>query len=70
MISFMLHLLGTSPTYSAVDSQHGSLLRLLLDHQQCVIEQEDLQIISIDDPFQEGDVCWLETPLNPTGEAR
>lgn len=27
-------------------------------------------LIDIDDPFQKGDLCWLETPLNPTGESR
>ncbi|KAG6335202.1 hypothetical protein ID866_3873 [Astraeus odoratus] len=27
-------------------------------------------VISLDDEFQEGDLCWLETPLNPTGESR
>ncbi|GBE79576.1 Uncharacterized trans-sulfuration enzyme [Sparassis crispa] len=31
---------------------------------------EGLPIIGIDDSFQPGDLCWLETPLNPTGEAR
>lgn len=30
----------------------------------------DVQVISIDDEFQPGDLCWLETPLNPTGESR
>ncbi|KAH9940579.1 cystathionine gamma-synthase [Amylocystis lapponica] len=30
----------------------------------------DMPVIGIDDEFQPGDVCWLETPLNPTGEAR
>ncbi|KAI0375737.1 cystathionine gamma-synthase [Pilatotrama ljubarskyi] len=30
----------------------------------------DLPIIDLDDDFQPGDLCWLETPLNPTGEAR
>ncbi|CCM04816.1 uncharacterized protein FIBRA_07009 [Fibroporia radiculosa] len=30
----------------------------------------DLPIIGIDDEFRPGDLCWLETPLNPTGEAR
>lgn len=30
----------------------------------------DFQIIDLDDEYQEGDLCWLETPLNPTGEAR
>ncbi|OSD04341.1 cystathionine gamma-synthase [Trametes coccinea BRFM310] len=32
--------------------------------------QTELPLISIDDDFQPGDLCWLETPLNPTGEAR
>ncbi|KAJ7068173.1 Cys/Met metabolism PLP-dependent enzyme-domain-containing protein [Mycena amicta] len=30
----------------------------------------DLKIINLDDEFQAGDLCWLETPLNPTGEAK
>ncbi|KAF8751116.1 Cystathionine gamma-synthase [Rhizoctonia solani] len=30
----------------------------------------DLELIDIDDEFRPGDVCWIETPLNPTGEAR
>lgn len=30
----------------------------------------NVEIIGIDDDFQTGDLCWLETPLNPTGEAR
>ncbi|PCH41264.1 cystathionine gamma-synthase [Wolfiporia cocos MD-104 SS10] len=30
----------------------------------------DLPLIGLDDEFQPGDLCWLETPLNPTGEAR
>jgi cystathionine beta-lyase/cystathionine gamma-synthase len=29
-----------------------------------------LQVIDIDDQFQEGDLCWLETPLNPIGVSR
>jgi cystathionine gamma-synthase len=28
------------------------------------------ELIDIDDEFAEGDLCWLETPLNPTGESR
>lgn len=28
-----------------------------------------VEIIGLDDEYQEGDVVWLETPLNPTGEA-
>ena len=30
----------------------------------------DVAVVGIDDAFEAGDVCWLETPLNPTGEAR
>ncbi|KAF7331798.1 hypothetical protein MKEN_00059800 [Mycena kentingensis (nom. inval.)] len=30
----------------------------------------NLQIIKLDDEFKPGDLCWLETPLNPTGECR
>lgn len=30
----------------------------------------ELDIIGIDDQFQPGDLCWLETPLNPTGVSR
>ena len=29
-----------------------------------------IEIIDIDDPYKEGDIVWLETPLNPTGESR
>ncbi|KAL5488002.1 hypothetical protein ACEPAI_6110 [Sanghuangporus weigelae] len=29
-----------------------------------------VKIINIDDDFEEGTLCWLETPLNPKGEAR
>jgi cystathionine gamma-synthase len=31
---------------------------------------ENTPIIHLDDEYQEGDLCWLETPLNPTGESR
>jgi len=34
------------------------------------IPGNNLQVIDIDDEFQEGDLCWLETPLNPTGVSR
>lgn len=33
-------------------------------------KEKDFEVIGIDDEFKEGDLCWLETPLNPTGEAR
>ncbi|KIY46637.1 cystathionine gamma-synthase [Fistulina hepatica ATCC 64428] len=29
-----------------------------------------VEAIDIDDEFKPGDLCWLETPMNPTGEAR
>ncbi|KAI0082589.1 cystathionine gamma-synthase [Panus rudis PR-1116 ss-1] len=29
-----------------------------------------IPIIDLDDEYQPGDICWLETPLNPTGESR
>jgi hypothetical protein len=28
------------------------------------------QIISLDDEYKSGDLAWVETPLNPTGEVR
>jgi len=31
---------------------------------------ENTTIIDLEDEYQEGDLCWLETPLNPTGESR
>ncbi|KAG8936037.1 hypothetical protein FRC02_004949 [Tulasnella sp. 418] len=31
---------------------------------------KDLVVIDLDDDYQPGDLCWVETPLNPTGEAR
>lgn len=30
----------------------------------------DTPIIDLDDEFHEGDLCWVESPLNPTGESR
>lgn len=34
------------------------------------IPGNNLQVIDIDDEFQKGDLCWLETPLNPIGVSR
>jgi len=28
------------------------------------------KVIDIDSEYRPGDLCWLETPLNPTGESR
>jgi cystathionine gamma-synthase len=30
----------------------------------------DVPLVDLDDEYQEGDLAWVETPLNPTGEAR
>ena len=35
-----------------------------------ISKQSDFDVIGLDDDFRSGDICWLETPLNPTGEAR
>ncbi|KAI0307345.1 cystathionine gamma-synthase [Multifurca ochricompacta] len=29
-----------------------------------------LKVVDLDDNFDEVDICWVETPLNPTGEVR
>jgi cystathionine beta-lyase/cystathionine gamma-synthase len=29
-----------------------------------------IKFIGLDEPYQPGDLCWVETPLNPKGEAR
>ena len=34
------------------------------------IRNGNLDIVDIDDEFRNGDVCWIETPGNPTGESR
>ncbi|ESK97654.1 cystathionine gamma-synthase [Moniliophthora roreri MCA 2997] len=43
-------------------------------HQTLQIYQKskdaELPVIDLDDEFQPGDICWLETPVNPTGESR
>ncbi|KAF5333063.1 hypothetical protein D9611_002167 [Ephemerocybe angulata] len=31
---------------------------------------ENITLVDLDDEFQPGDLCWLETPVNPTGESR
>jgi len=31
---------------------------------------EKTPIIDLEDEYQEGDLCWLETPVNPTGDSR
>ena len=30
----------------------------------------NMQVISLEDDYQQGDLVWVETPLNPTGESR
>ena len=34
------------------------------------IRNGNLGVIGIDDEFRDGDLCWLETPVNPTGVSR
>lgn len=34
------------------------------------IRNGDLEVIDIDDEFRDGDLCWIETPINPTGESK
>jgi hypothetical protein len=29
-----------------------------------------IEIIDLDAAYQPGDLCWLETPVNPTGDSR
>ena len=31
---------------------------------------EKTPVIDLDDEYQEGDLCWLETPVNPMGVSR
>ncbi|KAF9055206.1 cystathionine gamma-synthase [Hymenopellis radicata] len=33
-------------------------------------KESGLDLIDLDDEFRPGDLCWVETPLNPTGESR
>jgi len=30
----------------------------------------EVEVIDLDSEYRHGDLCWLETPLNPTGESR
>jgi cystathionine gamma-synthase len=34
------------------------------------IRNGNLEVVDIDDEFRDGDLCWIETPVNPTGESR
>lgn len=69
---------GLSAAYSALvhlaprriairDGYHGC-------HQTINVYQKSkdtkVQVIDINDEFREGDICWLETPENPTGLTR
>lgn len=29
----------------------------------------NLEVTDTSDDFRDGDVCWIETPMNPTGES-
>ena len=32
--------------------------------------QEKIEIIDLDDEYKPGDLCWLETPVNPAGTSK
>ena len=34
------------------------------------IRNGNLEVVDIDDEFRDGDLCWIETPVNPTGESK
>jgi len=48
------------------EGYHGSHQSLGLYKKLCPA----FEIIDLDDEYKPGDLCWLETPLNPTGELR
>jgi cystathionine gamma-synthase len=29
-----------------------------------------IEMVDLDEEYQEGDLCWLETPVNPAGDSR
>ncbi|KAK1233937.1 hypothetical protein PQX77_002875, partial [Marasmius sp. AFHP31] len=33
-------------------------------------KSRDIELVDLDDDYKPGDLCWLETPVNPTGESR
>ncbi|QRV93284.1 Cys/Met metabolism PLP-dependent enzyme [Ceratobasidium sp. AG-Ba] len=60
-------LVHTNPKRLAIkDGYHGVHAAISLYQKT----KPELKLIDIDDQFEEGDICWIETPLNPTGEAR
>ncbi|EPT02741.1 hypothetical protein FOMPIDRAFT_1117792 [Fomitopsis schrenkii] len=69
---------GLSSSYAALVYFHPKRIAISGGYHGCHATIEvykrsrdgDIPVISIDDAYQPGDLCWLETPLNPTGEAR
>ncbi|KAI0693788.1 cystathionine gamma-synthase [Cytidiella melzeri] len=58
----------TKPTRIAITGgYHGVHMSLNIYK---LSRENGIEVIDIDDEYKKGDVCWLETPLNPTGEAR
>ena len=57
-----------NPQRIAVTSVYMGVHRAVRQFER--IRGGDLEVIDIDDEFQEGDLCWIETPMNPTGESR
>ncbi|KAL1724100.1 Cys/Met metabolism PLP-dependent enzyme-domain-containing protein [Schizophyllum commune] len=68
LASFYSALVHIRPKRVAVQgSYHGCHVALSVYNRG---RDTEVQVIDLDDEYQPGDMCWLETPLNPTGEAR
>ncbi|EFI27686.1 cystathionine gamma-synthase [Coprinopsis cinerea okayama7 len=69
---------GLSASYAALVALHPKRIAIREGYHGChetikVYEQargSPIPLIDLDDEYQPGDICWLETPLNPTGESR
>ncbi|KAI0729382.1 cystathionine gamma-synthase [Fomitopsis betulina] len=69
---------GLAASYAALVNSHPKRIAISGGYHGCHATIEvykrsrgsDIPVIGIDDAYQPGDLCWLETPLNPTGEAR
>ncbi|KAF8309216.1 cystathionine gamma-synthase [Clavulina sp. PMI_390] len=55
------------PKRLAIRAGYHGVHQILKIHKRSV---PSFEVIDIDDKLQEGDLLWVETPLNPTGEAR
>ena len=67
-LSWMQALVHLKPKRVAITGGYHGVHESLKVYQRS--SRDPVKVIGIDDEFQPGDICWLETPLNPTGEAR